>query len=321
MTTEANMFRTLARTTLMLLAAGGAAWLTAAGNSIGMAVTNGGFQVDHAQVSGIATLFDGSSIETAKAHSKIRLNDGVVMRLASDARATVYHHKLILERGLGQIESAAGYDVEARSLHISTATKDGVARISVENGRNLQVEAARGDVRVTNSAGLLVAKIEEGRSLSFEPQTGGTATATHASGCLVAKAGKLILAERTANVILELQGAGLENQTGNRIEILGMAAGDLPTVPGASQVIQVTELKLIGRGGCGSVAKKLGGSAGAPAAGATGTSGAGGAAGAATATGIGVGTVAVIGGVASAAALGGLALAGSFSGSASTASR
>src|SRR6185295_14572584 len=85
---EAKMFRTIKRIIFMSLAGGAATWLTAANGSIGIAVTNGGFQVDHARVSGNATLFDGSSVETAKAPSQLQLNDGVVMRLAADARAT-----------------------------------------------------------------------------------------------------------------------------------------------------------------------------------------------------------------------------------------
>jgi hypothetical protein len=324
------MFRTLTRTTLMLLAGGAAAWLTAAGSSIGIAVTNGGFRVDHAHVSGNATLFDGSSVETVTAPSQLQLKDGAVMRLARDARATVYERKLILEKGFGQMEFAAGYEVEARSLHISPATNDTVTRISVSSGRQVQVGAVRGAVRVTNSTGLLVAKLEAGSSMSFEPEETGVAVPTRASGCLIAKAGKVIMSEQTTNVILELQGTGLDSQIGNRVEIVGTAVKDSPAVSGASQVIRVTQVTPIHKGGCAGIAKKLGGSAVAgttiAVAGAAAGAGAGaaGAAGAAIATGIGVGTVAVIGGVASAAALTGLAVSGTLfvdAGPASSASR
>ena len=111
------MFQMLTRTTLMLLASG--VGLLAAGNSIGMAVTNGGFQVDHARVMGNATLFDGSSVETAKSPSQLQMDNGASMRLATDARATVYQRKVILERGTGQMESAAGYEVEALVTHFA----------------------------------------------------------------------------------------------------------------------------------------------------------------------------------------------------------
>jgi hypothetical protein len=304
------MFGTLTRTILTLSLTSAGAWVAAAGTSIGMAVTNGEFHVDHAPVWGNATLFDGSSIETATAFSQLRLNDGVVMRLAPAARATVYQRKLVLEQGIGQMEFAAGYEVEARSLHISPATNNTVTRISVDNGRNIQVAAIRGAVLITNATGLLVAKVEAGSSLSLEPQPGDAPGSTNASGCLLVKDGKWIMADQTTNVVLELQGSGLDQQTGNRVHIVGTAASDSSVIPGASQVIRVTEMKLIGKGGCGAIAKKLGG-AGA------GSAASGGVAGSAAASGIGTGAVAVIGGVASAAAVGGLAAAGTFSGNSS----
>jgi hypothetical protein len=311
------MFRTLTRAILMLLAGSAAVWLMAAGTSIGIAVTKGGFLVDHAHISGNATLFDGSSVETATAASRLQLNNGVVVRLDADARATVYQRRLILERGVGQMESAGlpnhGYEVEARSLHISPSTNDTVTRISLLNARQVQVGALRGAVRVTNSTGLLVARLEAGNSMSFEPDEAGASVPTRASGCLIGKDGKVILSDQTTNVVLELQGKDLGSQIGNRIQITGTAVKDSPPVSGASQVIRVTEVRLVHKGGCAAIAKKLGGSAvaGAVAAGA-GAAGAG-PAGAATATGISIGTIAVIGGVASAAALGGLALSGTLS--------
>jgi len=300
------MIGTLTRTTLIVLASG-ASLLMAAGDSIGMAVAKGDFRVDHALVSRAATLFDGSSIETAIAPSQLQLTHGVVVRLAADARATVYQRKLILERGLGQMESAAGYEVEARSLHISSETSDTIARVSVSSGRQVQVQAARGAVRVTNSTGMLIAKLETGTSMTFEPQEAAAGTPTRASGCLVEKAGKLILAEQVTNVILELHGRGLDGQVGNRIQISGTPTNASPVVPGASQVIQVTDVTLVHKGGCAAIAKKVGGSV------AAGAAAAGVGAGAAAGAGIGVGTIAVIGGVAAAATLTGLAVTGTLS--------
>ena len=53
--------------TLMMVTAGYGSPSSAL--SIGIAVTNGSFQVNHTRVSGNATLFDGSTIETAAAPS------------------------------------------------------------------------------------------------------------------------------------------------------------------------------------------------------------------------------------------------------------
>jgi hypothetical protein len=273
-----------------------------------MALANGSFQVDHSRVWGNTTLFDGSIIETESAISQLHLTGGVQMRLASGSRATVYQHKLVLD--YGGLESAANYEVQANSLHIFASGPDGLARVQVRGQRDVLVAAVRGAVRVTNAGGVLIANVEAGRTLNLEPQDAGTAAPTRVTGCLLAKGGKMIVAEQTANVILELRGAGLDKELGNRVEINGVAETTPSTVAGASQVVRVVGLRRVASGGCSEAAKKVGGSvigagsvAAAPAA-AAGASGGG----------IGIGTIAVIGGVAAAATVGGLGLAGSLPG-------
>jgi len=308
------------RTTWVLLAVGAGSVMPAASTAIGMAVTNGSFQVDHARVWGNTTLFDGSVVETAAAASQLQLDRGVRLRLGAGSRATVYQGKLVLDYGYGELNSGVDYTVEARTLQIVPSVRDTVARVKTEGGRLVTVAAVRGAVRVRNAAGVLVANIDAGTSLNLEPQDAGAVAPTRASGCLLEKAGKSIVADQTTGVVLELQGTDFPGELGNRVEVTGLALNDPPTVPGASQVIQVAGLKLVSKGGCAAVAKKLGaattlaaaGAAGAAAGTAAGTAGA--AAGAATAAGIGAGTVAVIGGVAAAATVGGLAAAGSLPG-------
>jgi hypothetical protein len=312
----------------ILFVSGAVSSLTAAGTPIGMAVANGSFLVDHSRVWGNTTLFDGSVIETATAQSEVQLNGGVTMRLASDSRATVYQNKLILESGYGQLQSAAPYEIQARSLQISPARPDSVARVKLEGASKVTVAALRGDVRVLNAAGLLVANVEAGKSLDFEPQTAGAAAPTRACGCLLEKSGKTIMVEQTTNVILELQGLGLERELGNRVEITGVAASSPVSVSGASQLIKVAAVKGVSKGGCTGIARKVGATTVAAgtatavvgaAAGAGSAAGAGAAAGAAAASaGIGVGTIAVIGGVAAAATVGGLAAVGSLPGQGDT---
>ena len=297
--------------------------------AIGVAITNGSFQVNHARVSGNATLFDGSTIETATAPSQIQLDGGPRLRLAAETRARIYHNKLVLESGFGQLEAAPGYEVEARTLHITAASPGTVTRIRLAADRNVVVVAAvQGSLRVRNAAGLLVANVPAGASIDFEPQAAGAAEPTSASGCLLQKSGKFLLAEQTTNVILQLEGADLEKQLGNRVAITGIAQKTPATAPGASQLIKVAGVKMLAKGGCTAMAKKLGAtatvgaaaasaSAGAGGAGAAGAVGAG-AAGAATAAGIGAGAMAVVGGVAAAATVGGLAATGSLPGQGDT---
>jgi hypothetical protein len=286
--------------------------LFGATNPIGMAFSGGAFRVNNSRVQGNSTLFDGTMIETESALSELHLKTGVQVELGAETRATVYQRKLVLE--YGQLESVAAYDVEARSLHIVGVTPDALVRIQVRNQRNVQVAAVRGPVRVSNAAGVLVASIEAGKSMSFEPQNAPAGTATHASGCLLSKNGKLVVAEQTTNVILELRGTGLEKELGNRVEVNGTAVAGAPAVAGASQIVNVAGIRRIAAGGCMALARKIGAAipAAATAAGAAGSAGAAG--GAAAGAGIGAGTVAVIGGVAAAAAVGSLAVVGALPG-------
>lgn len=309
------------RTAFLLLVLGFLCWLPAATDPIGMAMTSGSFQVDHSRVSGNSTLFDGSIIETQSALAELQLTGGVQMRLASDSRATVYQRKLVLD--YGQAESAPNYEVQANTLHIVATGPDGLARVQVRSQRYVLVAAVRGAVRVTNAGGVLVANVEAGKTLNLEPQDAGAGAPTRVTGCLLAKGGKMIIVEQTANVILEMHGPGLDKELGNRVEINGVSETAPSTVAGASQVVRVVGLKRVAPGGCAAVAKKVGAAvaaAGSVAAAGTAAGAAAGAAGVAVpaaagaAAGIGMGTVAIIGGVAAAASVGALGIAGALPG-------
>lgn len=304
------------RTAFLVLVLGFLCWLTAATNPIGMAMTNGSFQVNHSRVWGNSTLFDGSIIETESALSQLQLTGGVKMRLAAESRATVYQQKLVLD--YGQAESASNYEVQANSLHIVATGPDGLARVQVRSQRNVLVAAVRGAVRVTNAGGVLVANIEAGKTLNLEPQEAGAGAPTKVTGCLLSKGGKTIVADQTANVILELHGTGVDKELGNRVEINGVAETAPSTVAGASQVVRVVGLRRVASGGCADVAKKVGATGGATAAAPRSVPAAPAAAGASG--GIGMGTIAIIGGVAAAATIGALGIAGALPGQGSSSS-
>jgi hypothetical protein len=314
-----------------------AAYAAPANTPIGMAVTSGTLQVDHARVSGTATIFEGSTVDTSASPSVVRLDNGARFSMAAETHIRVYPNRMVMEAGSGQMESGNGYEVEARTLRISPGSSSAVARIRIAGERKVTVASVRGTIRVANFAGLVVANVEAGSSLDFEPQDAGAAAPTHVSGCLVVKDGKPVIVDRTTNVVLELQGDTLGTMVGNRVEITGVAEKTPSTVEGASQVVKVAGLKLVAKGGCTAIAKKVGASvaagalaggaaAGAAGAGAAGAgaaaagvgaataAGAAGAAGAAAAAGVGLTTVAVVGGVAAAATVGGLAASGTLPG-------
>lgn len=288
------MFRLVRRAMPGLLTLGAAATCFAASPAIGLVVANGSFQLDHSSVRGSATLFDGNVIETNVSSSQLQLNNGVSLRLAAQTRARVYETRLVLEKGIGQLESTK-YRIEAASLQVEADKPGATARVQMSGPNRVVVAARDGTVHVSNSDGVLIARLDSGHEMTFEPQESGTTTKV--SGILALKDGKFIVVDRTTNVTMQVQGTGLEAEVGNLVEITGTVNAATPTVPGASQVIDVTSIKRLTKSKREAAAAVGTGAAGAGAAGAA-------------AGGLSTGAiVAIVGGVAAAGTVGGLAVA------------
>lgn len=266
--------------------------------AIGMVVTTGSFEVDNTKVSGNATLFNGTMIQTGAAASELRLNSGTRVSLGAGARGRVYQDHLLLERGEGQLDAAGSYSVRARSLRILPEGAGSSGRIALAGASKVQVAAMAGRLRVTNSEGILVARVVPGSAIEFEPQAAGAAAPSRLSGCLQKKGNRYLLSDETTNVTVELEGAGLQSEAGNRVEITGTMIPASRPPADASQLIRVAAVKRLSKG-CPASTRKAGVAAGAAAGAAGGT-----AAGAATGT-----TIAIVAGVAAAASVGGLAVA------------
>jgi hypothetical protein len=124
-------------------------------------------------------------------------------------------------------------------------------------------------------------------------------------GTLRLVSGHYLLTDETTDVTAELAGAGLSKEVGSRIEVTGAMDPTATPVTDASQFIQVSAVKHLGKGAAGGSSTAAAGKGGAASGGAAG--------------GIGTGaTIAIIGGVAAAATLGGLAAAGKLSGQGSS---
>ncbi|MDQ6700518.1 MAG: hypothetical protein M3Z36_10080 [Acidobacteriota bacterium] len=143
-------------------------FLSAATPSIGVALADGNFTVDKARTPGNAPLFDGNTIETSKAASRLQLNNGVRVLLASDSRSKVYHDRMVLEKGTTQVDSAGHYDVSANFLRV-TGSDQNSARITM-NGTTVQVASLKGTLQVSNAQGVALARIAPGLAFDFTPQ-------------------------------------------------------------------------------------------------------------------------------------------------------
>jgi hypothetical protein len=242
---------------LFLFLAGTWTLTPASGPAIGIATAQGSFLVDHARISGNSTLFEGATVETEEASSRLQLTHGPRVELAAASRAIVHDRRLMLEKGGTEVAGATDYEVEARTLRIRPADRRSVARVRLDGDRVVLVAAAGGPVRVYNRIGLLVANVKPEMALRFEPQA-APENSFKMAGCLLRKQGKFVLADETGSQVVELQGMDFAPQLGNRVQVSGTALPGVTPVEGASQAIQVQTIEQVAPGGCLGIANQIG---------------------------------------------------------------
>ena len=227
----------------------------AASPAIGIVTASGHFSVDHSEIWGNSTLFDGATVETGAASSELALRNGVKLQLGAESRAKVFASRLVLEKGIGQVSATTPYEIDAAGLRIHGT------RLRIGVSDRVEVAALAGSARVENSAGLLLASIPSGRSMGFGAQTGSNASVTR-TGCLMYKDGHFILQDDNTQEVVELTGTDpvlrdLRQNTGNRVEVTGTASGTKPAVAIATLLLTVNRTTLKSTGGCLSVASAL----------------------------------------------------------------
>ena len=219
-----------------------------AAEAIGVAVATGSFEVDASQVYGNTTLFDGSTIRTGQASSRLQLKNGTRLELGEQSQAKVFDKQATLERGVGEVETSSKYQMEARTLRISPVGARSIARVKLEGDKQVLVAAVNGRVRVVTDKGLLVANVQPGSTLLFTPQAAAAGT-FQMSGCLLETTeGKFLLVD--ANQTVELRGSGLVADVNNRVEVTGTAFRSAVPAPPAVQVVQADNVKRVEEGGC-----------------------------------------------------------------------
>ncbi|HEV3333074.1 MAG TPA: hypothetical protein VG096_18935 [Bryobacteraceae bacterium] len=221
--------------------------LMAADSPIGLAVSSGNFLLNRANVVGSATLFEGSTVQTAQSASRLDLK-GAWLQLAGDSQVTVSDKLLVLQRGTAELGGQPGYSIEARSLRIAVADPKAVARVRLEGSNKVLVSAANGLAHVYNRSGLLVMDVIPGHAFAFAPQA-GAADAADINGCLLFKAGKFIVVDQNGQVS-EVAGGNLAQNSGNPVHVIGRIITAPTTVPGATRLIQVQAVEQTGEGGC-----------------------------------------------------------------------
>ncbi len=243
------MVRFTLRSLILLLVVGSLTMGLASSDAIGLATAKGSFLVDHATVAGNSSLFDGTLVETGEVPSTLSLTGGIRMQLGSASRGKVHRRHMVLEQGVGQVENASGFLIEARSLHIEP---DNDAYVALSGANRVLVSASSAPVRVTTTEGVLLANLAPGTSLELEPQAAGAAAPFTVTGCLVNKDGRFLLTDRLADVTLEARGPNLTDHAGFQVELTGTNLKGVQPLAGASEVIHAVRVRRL-HGSCATV--------------------------------------------------------------------
>jgi hypothetical protein len=218
----------------------GVGLMSAATPGIGVAISAGNISIDSSATVGNATIFNGSTLETQSAVSQVRLNGGAQLRLASDSRGTVYSDHIDLQKGSASIK---GYSANANGLNIRADGKASAA-ISMHDQGIVQVAALTGNVHVFDAAGLNIANLAPGRALDLRPQASGAAGASSLTGCAVKSGNGTLLTDEASNVTVQLRGTNAK--AGRHVEITGSMVSNATPASGATEVINVTNVKDLG---------------------------------------------------------------------------
>jgi len=271
-------------------------------SSVGIVKSTGDFRVDGSTIRGNSTVFEGNLIETTAARSTVQLGEAQIT-LLPNSRAKVYRDHTVLESGSELMRNGEKQTIEAATLQIASAAKDGVVLVAMGGPNNVRVFASSGVAQVRTAAGLLVASLRPGMGLAFTPQA-GAATAMQVTGVLESTDGKFFLTDSCTKTgtRVEVRGTDLAKFKGKTVQITGSIMLGVAVAGGASQVVQVTKIEQLSDRAAKACAPGAVGAVGA----------AGGGAGAAKGTifGVGVATAVVIGAAAVAGiTIGALAIA------------
>jgi hypothetical protein len=233
---------------IFILGLAGCFWASAADSRfIGVAAADGSFTIDGARVPGNATVFEGSTIETGNASVVLELVGGVRVVVDAQSRGRVFGNHLLLEAGRAQIERGAEYKIESLSLRVSQASPAAKAAVTVQDGNAVEVGAPQGDVSVTNKEQVLVARVGEGRSVQLKPAQAASSEFA-LTGCVSRLTSSFMMRDEVSGVVVELRGADVHKQVGNRVEITGTLLSSVRAAAPAAEAVQVLSVKTLGTG-------------------------------------------------------------------------
>lgn len=193
--------------------------------TIGTISSSGRFQLDGAEIWNQSSIFDGVSVQTQKAASRLLLRNGTDLRLGAATQSRVYADRMILSSGALEGLLSSQFRVETGTLGLRVQGQNARAHIRVQDGEVL-VASLQGPVSVRGAQGILLASLAEGNSVRLSASQGGTAGAK-LTGVVRQKGSSYFLKDESTNVIAEIRGADVAKHVGKRVTVTGQV--DLAT--------------------------------------------------------------------------------------------
>ena len=216
--------------------------------SIGTVSARGDFRVDSHLVSGNATLFNGSMVETGTATADLRMGKDATITMSTNSRGTLYRDRMVLQQGESELTAPESFHLEVEGLHVAASGPNSHGVISLKTGNTVQVSALSGTFSVTNDHGSTLASISPGRAMTFAFQSGSSGTAFTGTGKVTFSNGQYYLTLKSTGVKYELNGDGLANLVGKEVTITGTL--ETPTSPagGNIDIVDILSKRVVGGG-------------------------------------------------------------------------
>jgi hypothetical protein len=217
---------------------------------IGVARSRAAMIVNHATVPGVATILEGTSVETTDTASSLNLASGERVMLAPRSSARIHQDRIVLDKGGAGLSGSSSYRIETSGFQVRLSSPASHVQVAIQGAGRIHVEAAGGTGEVHNAEGVLVAKVLAGKALELQ-NTGSSST--RLTGTVYSRDGRYFLTDEISNVHVELSGSNLGVLVGRRTEIVGARLASAAPLAGTSQVIAVSSAVLAFDGAGGGV--------------------------------------------------------------------
>jgi hypothetical protein len=218
-----------------------------ASTAIGTASARGSILVDGYAISGNATLFDGTAVQTSSAIATVRLNKGTEIRLGTSSQGMLFHDHMILQQGKTEVATSDAFRLEASGFQIVPAESNARAVVAVTGLGKMQVTSVAGAFKVMNASGNVLGKVAAGKALSFAAAGGGGMVSL--TGVLSKSHGHYFLTDLSGmHEILgkdadnEIATKGFEKYVGKNVMVDGVIDPNSVPAEGAVNVVDMSSM-------------------------------------------------------------------------------